>query len=112
MTTCTIIITHQGDEFTPHPRVATTLDEFAKAYSSVKNPRKLVCARSVVPATAFLADTVGESVVQDWVPHRGLVELDLEFGDDEVHSFKVTPLEATVIMHFQEGDTGKETTTA
>lgn len=63
-----------------------------------------------LPLLLLLADTDGECVVQDWVPHRGLVELDLEFGDDEVHSFKVTPLEATVIMHFQEGDTGKETT--
>jgi len=39
---------------------------------------------------------------QEYVPHRGAVELELEFDDGETCTFNVTTFQASIIMHFDE----------
>ncbi|CAM9790409.1 unnamed protein product, partial [Hapterophycus canaliculatus] len=61
-----------GEDMRLHPAMQARLGEFGKAYSVVKNPRLLL----------------------------GVVQLSLEFNGVE-RSFSVSPLHASLIMHFQ-----------
>ncbi|CBN77335.1 Putative subunit of the Anaphase Promoting Complex Putative subunite of the Anaphase Promoting Compl [Ectocarpus siliculosus] len=66
-----------GEDMRLHPRMQDRLAAFGKAYSVIKNPRLLV-----------------------WKKQLGVVELNLDFNGVE-RSFSVSPLHATLIMHFE-----------
>eukprot|EP00904_Undaria_pinnatifida_P000085 jgi/Undpi1/10077/HiC_scaffold_28.g12531.m1 len=66
-----------GEDMRLHPSMQDKLAEFSKAYSVIKNPRLLV-----------------------WKKQLGVVQLTLEFGSVE-RAFSVSPLHATLIMHFE-----------
>lgn len=66
------------DTCVPHPHAAARLEEFSSVYSEVKEPRKLEFAHTL-----------------------GTVVLELEF-EGESREFSVSPLLATVIMHFED----------
>ncbi|CAN0290399.1 unnamed protein product, partial [Discosporangium mesarthrocarpum] len=67
-----------GDDMRLHPAMSKTMDEFSEAYSVIKNPRLLV-----------------------WKKQLGVVQLTLSFENVE-RSFSVSPLHATLIMHFSD----------
>lgn len=77
--------TLQNDQLKHHPRIQQKLDEFGQAYARLKNPRRLV-----------------------WLNQLGTVQLSLQVMKNKGSTvvlvdkdFTVSPLLATLIMHFQ-----------
>lgn len=71
--------TIHGRVFKMHPRAATYLSKFSSRYSVLKAPREL-----------------------DWKLNLGVVELDVVFGGDQKRSFRVDPLHASLLLHFED----------
>lgn len=84
-----VIVSHifwpklQKERLQHHPRLQTPLDEFNQAYSRLKNPRQLV-----------------------WFAQLGTVEIELDVLDQDgkvvTKEFSCTPLQATLILHFED----------
>jgi anaphase-promoting complex subunit 2 len=55
------------------------MESYAKSYEKLKPARQL-----------------------QWLPHLGSVDLDLEFSDNSIRSFSISPLQASIIMLFQQ----------
>ncbi|POM78930.1 Anaphase-promoting complex subunit [Phytophthora palmivora] len=70
----------QGEDFTLHPQVSKDIDEFKNAYHVLRNPRSL-----------------------DWNPSLGSVQLSINLEGEE-REFTVSPLQATIILYFEEKD--------
>ncbi|GLE11729.1 hypothetical protein PINS_up024316 [Pythium insidiosum] len=70
----------QSEDFVLHPRVAEHVEQYKRAYAVLKNPRTLV-----------------------WNNALGSVELEVELDGVE-RSFKATPLQATILQHFDGRD--------
>ncbi|OQR89958.1 anaphase-promoting complex subunit [Achlya hypogyna] len=68
----------QAEDVQLHPRLLAEIDAYKKSYHVLKNPRTL-----------------------EWVPSLGSVELELELND-HVIAFTCTPIQATIIAHFQD----------
>jgi anaphase-promoting complex subunit 2 len=51
-------------------------------------------------------ETIKGSRTLEWKPHLGLVEIELEFNDQQI-TFNVTPIQACIMWHFQEKSTWK-----
>jgi hypothetical protein len=71
--------TLQDDSFQHHPQAREAITAYEEAYAILKKPRKL-----------------------QGIPQLGSVDLDLEFEDGSTRSFKVNPVQATLIMHVAE----------
>ncbi|GBG30278.1 Anaphase-promoting complex subunit 2 [Hondaea fermentalgiana] len=69
--------TLHGDEINLHPLVKQRMEAIAHEYSVLKNPRQL-----------------------NWKTNLGMVELELEFDDDQCKTFTVSPILANLIMYF------------
>lgn len=74
----------QQDTLKHHERIQSEVDEFSAAYGRLKNPRQLV-----------------------WFPQLGTVDLELEVFSEEdkkplIRSFSVSPLLATLVLHFED----------
>lgn len=67
------------DRFLYHPKIQSDIERYRAAYTTLKKPR------NVHP-----------------IPTLGQVELDLSFEDGTNRTFMVTPLQASLIMHFNE----------
>eukprot|EP00968_Pinguiococcus_pyrenoidosus_P028432 scaffold7850_cov372-Pinguiococcus_pyrenoidosus.AAC.2 len=61
-----------------HPRISDALERYREEYSVMKNPRTL-----------------------EWYADLGSVEVELEFDDGSERAYDVSPLDATVILHFE-----------
>jgi anaphase-promoting complex subunit 2 len=77
--------TLQNEQLKHHPRIQYKLDEFSAAYARLKNPRRLV-----------------------WMNQLGTVKLQLDVAETkdshnvvETKDFSVSPLLATLILHFE-----------
>jgi anaphase-promoting complex subunit 2 len=75
----------QKDSMKNHPRIQSSLDKFSMEYAKYKNPRRLV-----------------------WFHQLGQVELELDVVEDDgqvvTTQFTCSPLHATLISHFEDGD--------
>jgi len=76
----------QKDQLRNHPRIQAMIDSFSLEYAKYKNPRRLV-----------------------WFHQLGQVELDVDVidehtGDVVTKEFSCTPLQATLISHFEDND--------
>ena len=71
--------TIHGRSFKIHPRADTYLSQFSTKYSVLKAPREL-----------------------EWKLNLGMVELDLVFGGEQKHEFRVDPLHASLLLHFED----------
>jgi anaphase-promoting complex subunit 2 len=70
----------RDEPFSLHPRVQRRLDTFSEVYQQQKQSRKLV-----------------------WKTHVGTVEMEISFaGSGDTQTFTVSPLLATIILHFQD----------
>ncbi|KAF4323199.1 hypothetical protein BBO99_00002780 [Phytophthora kernoviae] len=70
----------QGDVFTVHPSMSKGIDAFKDAYHVLRNPRSL-----------------------EWNPSLGSVQLLIELEGEE-REFTVSPLQASIILYFEEKD--------
>uniref|UniRef100_H3GLW2 Anaphase-promoting complex subunit 2 n=1 Tax=Phytophthora ramorum TaxID=164328 RepID=H3GLW2_PHYRM len=70
----------QGEDFTLHPKVSKDIDAFKDSYHVLRNPRSL-----------------------DWNPSLGSVQLSIDLEGEE-REFTVSPLQATIILYFDEKD--------
>ncbi|ETN05330.1 hypothetical protein, variant [Phytophthora nicotianae INRA-310] len=70
----------QGEDFTLHPKVSKDVDAFKDAYNVLRNPRSL-----------------------EWNSSLGSVQLSIELEGEE-REFNVSPLQATMILYFEEKD--------
>ncbi|KAF4042388.1 Anaphase promoting complex (APC) subunit 2 [Phytophthora infestans] len=70
----------QGDDFVLHPKVSKDIDAFKDAYHVLRNPRSL-----------------------EWNTSLGSVQLSIELEGEE-REFNVSPLQATMILYFEEKD--------
>ncbi|EEY69744.1 anaphase-promoting complex subunit, putative [Phytophthora infestans T30-4] len=70
----------QGDDFVLHPKVSKDIDAFKNAYHVLRNPRSL-----------------------EWNTSLGSVQLSIELEGEE-REFNVSPLQATMILYFEEKD--------
>ncbi|RMX67361.1 hypothetical protein DD238_000810 [Peronospora effusa] len=70
----------QVEDFALHPSMSKKIDAFTKAYHVLRNPRSL-----------------------DWNPSLGSAQLSIEL-EDEVREFTVSPLQATIILYFEDKD--------
>ncbi|RLN48195.1 hypothetical protein BBJ29_000303 [Phytophthora kernoviae] len=70
----------QGDGFTVHPSMSKGIDAFKDAYHVLRNPRSL-----------------------EWNPSLGSVQLLIELEGEE-REFTVSPLQASIILYFEEKD--------
>ena len=71
--------TIHGRSFKAHPRAARYLGDFSSKYSVLKAPREL-----------------------EWKLNLGIVELDLIFGGVQKRAFRVDPLHASILLHFED----------
>lgn len=69
----------EGHTIKLHPRIQTMMDEYGRRFSQLKTPRKLI-----------------------WQPFAGLVNLELELGHHQSLNVWVSPIHASVIMHFED----------
>ena len=60
-----------------HPMLTGILDEYREQYAVIKNPREL-----------------------EWYKDLGTVDLEVEFDDGAVREYSVSPIEASILMHF------------
>ncbi|KUF94058.1 hypothetical protein AM588_10004421 [Phytophthora nicotianae] len=74
----------QGEDFTLHPKVSKDVDAFKDAYNVLRNPRSL-----------------------EWNSSLGSVQLSIELEGEE-REFNVSPLQATMILYFEEKDAQAE----
>ncbi|KAG3112977.1 Anaphase-promoting complex subunit 2 [Phytophthora idaei] len=70
----------QGEDFTLHPKMSKDIDAFKDAYHVLRNPRSL-----------------------EWNPSVGSVQLSIELQGEE-RQFNVSPLQATIVLYFEEKD--------
>ncbi|KAG6976323.1 hypothetical protein JG688_00001483 [Phytophthora aleatoria] len=70
----------QGEDFTLHPKMSKDIDAFKDAYHVLRNPRSL-----------------------EWNPSLGSVQLSIELQGEE-REFNVSPLQATIVLYFEEKD--------
>ncbi|KAL8002527.1 putative cullin, anaphase-promoting complex subunit 2, cullin domain superfamily [Plasmopara halstedii] len=68
----------QGEDFKLHSKVSKDIDAFKEAYSVLRNPRSL-----------------------DWNASLGSVQLSIEL-ENEVREFTLSPIQATIILHFED----------
>ncbi|KAG7388122.1 Anaphase-promoting complex subunit 2 [Phytophthora pseudosyringae] len=70
----------QGEDFKLHPKVSKDIDAFMDAYHVLRNPRSL-----------------------DWNASLGSIQLSIDLEGEE-REFTVSPLQATIILYFEEKD--------
>ncbi|CAI5736176.1 unnamed protein product [Peronospora destructor] len=70
----------QGEDFALHPSILKKIDAFTKSYHILRNPRSL-----------------------NWSPSLGSAQLSIELEDEE-REFTVSPLQATIILYFEDKD--------
>jgi anaphase-promoting complex subunit 2 len=65
-----------------HHRMQGHLEHFSKEFGKIKNPMQLI-----------------------WFRQLGTVQIQIQFGDEDPREFQCSPLQATVIAHFEDKDT-------
>ncbi|KAF1784190.1 Cullin homology [Phytophthora cactorum] len=70
----------ESEDFTLHPKMSKDIDAFKDAYHVLRNPRSL-----------------------EWNPSLGSVQLSIELQGEE-REFNVSPLQATIVLYFEEKD--------